>query len=165
MSFVTDCPGWLLVLPPQAAPGDLAVVSVWIDSGSRYESAALSGASNLISRVALKVIGRMFAFVRSTWSLCASLVAIDNHRPLLLGLRHNPLDAALGHVLARVGTAVGSCALRGHARIRLAACDHTTLVKTGFKPSFRVAGQKDTMMMMMTPPVLTLSCCRAGVRG
>lgn len=39
----------------QAAPGDLAVVSVWIDSGSRYEAPSLNGASNLISRVALKV--------------------------------------------------------------------------------------------------------------
>jgi len=38
----------------EAGPGDLAVVSVWIDSGSRYEAPSLSGASNLIARLALK---------------------------------------------------------------------------------------------------------------
>lgn len=38
----------------EAGAGDLAVVSVWIDSGSRYEAPSLSGTSNLLSRVALK---------------------------------------------------------------------------------------------------------------
>jgi predicted Zn-dependent peptidase len=39
----------------EAGAGDLAIVSVWIDSGSRNEAANVSGASNLITRVALKV--------------------------------------------------------------------------------------------------------------
>ncbi len=38
----------------EAGAGDLAVVSVWIDSGSRYEAPSLNGASNLIARLALK---------------------------------------------------------------------------------------------------------------
>lgn len=38
----------------EAGAGDLAVVSVWVDAGSRYEAPSLSGASNLLSRVALK---------------------------------------------------------------------------------------------------------------
>ncbi|KAM3572705.1 hypothetical protein VYU27_005285 [Nannochloropsis oceanica] len=38
----------------EAGPDDLAVVSVWIEAGSRYEAPSLSGASNLIARLALK---------------------------------------------------------------------------------------------------------------
>ncbi|TFJ85105.1 hypothetical protein NSK_003528 [Nannochloropsis salina CCMP1776] len=38
----------------EAGPDELAVVSVWIDSGSRYEASSLSGASNLVARLAFR---------------------------------------------------------------------------------------------------------------
>lgn len=57
---ITNLPNGLTVATEENRSSGAATVGVWIDAGSRNESAKTSGAANLLEHVALQVIINTF---------------------------------------------------------------------------------------------------------